>query len=191
MQDENMSSKELLAVRKQRKLEKRKAARRAVLIPYIKRMIAIALLIVLGLAWMLIDLHINRSTVDEEDTYSYIGTCVNVAKKSKRSLVHYGDNVVWIEISFADGYSSKWNVDQFSDSELETMKGSQLTLLMAKDKKGDYPVGITHENGYDYWTLEEHNAKMKEYRLGMFFLIAIPILVLYVLFLWITYPRKY
>ena len=88
MQDENMSRKELLAVRKQRKLEKRKVERRAEVISYIKKKVPIAILIVVGIVWCIVDLHINRPIIDEKDTYSYIGNCVEIEKNpSKASLI--------------------------------------------------------------------------------------------------------
>ena len=191
MQDENMSKKELLAVRKQRKLEKRKVERRAEVISYIKKKVPIAILIVVGIVWCIVDLHINRPIIDEKDTYSYIGNCVEIEKKSKQSIVNYGRDVDWIEISFEDGYSSKWSLEQFSDSELESMRGRTLSLLMAKHEDGDFPVGITAENGYVYYSLDEYNAEMRAYRLTVIAFCCVPIVLLYLIYFGVNFPRRY
>lgn len=189
--DMSLSKKALREERKTRKQEKRRMARRAEVISYIKKKIPIAILIVVGIVWCIVDLHINRPIIDEKDTYSYVGTCVEIEKKSNKSIVSYGRDVDWIEISFEDGYSSKWGLEQFSDSELESMRGSTLSLLMAKHEDGDFLVGITDENGYVYYSLDEYNAEMRAYRLTVIAFICVPIVLLYLMYFGVNFPRRY
>ena len=161
----NTSKKELLEDRKKRKMLKQKEKRRSVLAPFFKKVARGAFLIILLGIGIVIDGRNSRPLVKEEDTFLYVGECVDAAKWDKRSIAGRGRRVSGIDICFEDGRKHTWNYNEFSDSEIEGMIGSKLILTMAKKRNGDeFPVAVSHENGYVYCTLEEYNMAMKEYR---------------------------
>lgn len=192
MNQNNFSKKEILEERKKRKILKQKEKRRSVLAPFFKKVICGALIMILLGVWVLIDGKLSRPLVQEEDTLLYVGKCVDTFKWDKRSITGRGRRISGIDICFEDGSQYTWNWNQFSDSELESMIGSELILTMAKKKNGDeFPVAVSHENGYVYYTLEEYNTAVKEYRQFSFWAYCFCSISIYILLIVIWYPRKW
>ena len=192
MDPNNISQEELLKERKKRKLLKRKKKRWAVLFPFFKKAACGALLIIFLGGWVIIDGRLTRPSVKKEDTFLYIGECVDAFKWDRRSITGRGRRISGIDICFEDGRKHTWNYDQFSDSEIEGMVGSKIFLTMAKKTNGDeFPVAVIHENGYVYCSLEEYNMTVKEYRKFSFASYCFFSISIYILLLIVWYPRKW
>ena len=192
MEPNNISQKELLKERKKRKMLKRQAKRWAVLFPFFKKATFSVFLIILLGVWVIIDGKLSRPSVKPEETFLYIGECVDAFKWDKRSITGRGRHISGIDICFEDGRKYTWNYDQFSDLEIEGMVGSELFLMMAKKTNGDeFPVAVSHENGYVYCTLEEYNMAVKEYRKFSFGSYCFCSISIYILLLIVWYPRKW
>ena len=188
----NTSKKELLEDRKKRKMLKQKEKRRSVLAPFFKKVARGAFLIILLGIGIVIDGRNSRPLVKAEDTFLYVGECVDAAKWDKRSIAGRGRRVSGIDICFEDGRKHTWNYNEFSDSEIEGMIGSKLILTMAKKRNGDeFPVAVSHENGYVYCTLEEYNMAMKEYRQFSFFTYCFCSISIYIILVFAWYPYKW
>ena len=192
MDQKKISKKELLVERKKRTLAKQKENRRSGLAPFFKKVARGAFLIILLGIWIVIDGRNSRPLVKEEDTFLYVGECVDAAKWDKRSIAGRGRRVSGIDICFEDGRKHTWNYNEFSDSEIEGMIGSKLILTMAKKRNGDeFPVAVSHENGYVYCTLEEYNMAMKEYRQFSFFAYCFCSISIYTVLVFAWYPYKW
>lgn len=192
MGQKNISRKELLEERKKRKILKQKEKRRSVLLPFFRKNICGALVIILLGILLLIDGKISRPSIKAEDTFLYIGKCTDAFKWDKRSIAGRGRHIGGIDVCFEDGSQYTWNENQFSDSELESMIGSELILTMAKKKNGNvFPVAVSHENGYVYFTLEEYNTIAEEYRKISLVTYCICSISIYILLFFAWYPRKW
>ena len=192
MDQKKISKKELLEERKKRKISKQKEKRRSVLVPFFNKAACGALLMILLGILVVIDGKISRPWVKEEDTFLYVGKCVDAVKWDKRSITGQGRRASGINICFEDGREHTWNYNEFSDSEIEGMIGSKLILTMAKKRNGDeFPVAVSHENGYVYCTLEEYNMAMKEYRQFSFFAYCFCSISIYTVLVFAWYPYKW
>lgn len=192
MESTNISRKDLLKERKKRKILKQKAKKWAVLFPFLKKAICIGFFIIILGVWVIIDGKLSRPSVKPEETFLYIGECVEAFKWDRRSITGRGRRISGIDICFEDGRKYTWNYDQFSNSEIEGMVGSELFLTMAKKANGDeIPVAVSHENGYVYCTLEEYNMAVKEYRKFSFGSYCFCSISIYILLLIVWYPRKW
>ncbi len=192
MNQKYTSKKELLEERKKRKTLKQKEKRRFILVPFFKKAAFGAFVIILLGAWVFIDGRLSRPSVKAEDTFLYVGKCVDAFKWDRRSITGRGRRISGIDICFEDGRKHTWNWDEFSDSEIESMIGNELILTMAKKKNGDvFPVAVSHENGYVYYTLDEFNATMKEYRVFSVVSYCFCSISIYIVLIVIWYPRKW
>ena len=153
MEQDNNDKKALLAERKERKKNKRAEKRRARLISFFQKAAcgAVAVILICVVTFIVMD----RPLVKEEDTFPYVGKCVDIYRWSKGFLKTKKSGTT---ILFEDGYQYTWRSrSKFSDEEIESIKGSKLILTMAEDQYGDmFPVAVLHENGHVYYTLEEY-----------------------------------
>ncbi len=194
MDQDNFSKKALLEERKGRKKRKRTEKRRARLLSFFQKAACGAVAVILICVGTFIGM--NQPLVKEEDTFPYVGKCVDAYKWSKGlgRTKKSGTTIL-----FEDGYQHTWRSrSKFSDEEIESMKGSNLLLTMAKDQYGDmFPVAVSHEDGYVYESLEEYYAYELQYRKAIWGLIHFSAVFFYlVIFLtgypypWKPYPRK-
>ena len=193
MSQEDFSKEAFLEERKERKKNKRAEKRRARLISFFQKAAcgAVAVILICVVTFIVMD----RPLVKEEDTFPYVGKCADVYRWSKG----FGKTKTsGIDIRFEDGYRYTWRNSLLSDEGIESMKGSKLILMMAEDQYGDmFPVAFRHEDGYIYYTLEEHNASELEYRQTVWGLIHFTAVFFYLVFFlagypypWKPYPRK-
>ncbi len=190
MDPKSISKKELLEERKKRKIAKRKAKRQALLISfYIKAACGLLAVILISLGALICQ---NQATpaVKEEDTFPYIGKCVDAYKRTFKNGRHA--DTIKIEVHFEDGSRYRWSENTFSATEIESMIGSNLVLTMGKRMDGTvFPVEVRHENGYVYRTLEEYNTDQAESCLNILQITALFGGLLYILILPSIYPYKH
>jgi len=186
----NTSKKELLEERKRRKIEKRKTKWRTALISFFIKAVGGLLAVILVCLGAVGCQNQARPPVQQADTFPYTGKCVDAYKKN-----YYrgrGRSTTKTEVYFEDGRWYRWDENTFSDSEIESMIGSNLILTMGKRMDGtEFPVEVRHENGYVYRTLEEYNADQAEQCRTTLQVTAVCSSLLYILFLIVVFPYKH
>lgn len=186
----NISKDDLSKERKKRKLEKRKAKRQKALTSFfIKAACGLLAVMLISLGALFCQ---NQATpsVTEEDTFPYTGKCVDAYKQTLHTK--RGRSVIKIKVCFEDGNWYRWNENTFSDTEIESMIGSNLILTMGKRMDGtEFPVEVRNENGYVYRTMEEYNSDQAESCRTILLTSALSGFSLYILILFSIYPYKH
>ena len=189
MDPKTISKKELSEERKKRKIAKRKTKQRAALTSFfIKAACGLLAVMLISLGALFCQ---NQATpsVTEEDTFPYTGKCVDAYKRTFENGRHA--DTIKIEVHFEDGNWYRWSENTFSDTEIESMIGSNLVLTMGKRMDGtEFPVEVRNENGYVYRTIEEYNTDQAESCRTTFTVIGLSVSLLYILMLFSIYPYK-
>ena len=186
----NTSKEQLLEERKKRKLEKRKAKRQKALTSFFIKAVCGFLAVILICLCALACQNQATPSVTEEDTFPYIGKCVDAYKQTL--YTKQGRNTIKIKVCFEDGNWYRWNENTFSDAEIESMIGTNLILTMGKRMDGtEFPVEVRNENGYVYRTMEEYNSDQAESCRTILLTSALFGFSLYILILFSIYPHKH